>query len=599
MTKSVPETEETVEVNGESYALNDHVYLSAPWNASDGAPWLIGRIMEFIRESVPTGPPKKKKTRSIIQLKLAHYHRQRDLLSRHIIDCRLLAASMTYDTFCISRLRGKCRVEFKGDRTPEEVEGWKATPNCFYFSQVYGRYTHRHYDLILTQNLKNAPPEVIQFLRTNYSYIFTEPGMGPELSEERRGCVTCQKWTSGSDSVTCDLCNGAYHFACLNPPLIRKPERGYRWACAPCSKKRQESLDDHTIALSKALSDQCGSSTVITGLTPGGGGRALRDKGKKKEAPVTTLVQSGTGSNGVLRTVDGWPFRYYGQYTQPTTVLDPMDSPYLYTAPRIGIRFQTTVLEDVSINHDSNMRSPHRAAGRPVKSEKRSRDGTPLALPMISDEESEFDNYMSQVSQLPLFKQAGVSLLDKALKNLKEKPSFDDSLAELRELSGKSLGFLNWSESESNRMDSAISQLGDDIRGMLKLFPKKTWVDLTKHYYMFKGHKFPETSALETRLSASVSHLPDENLAILPTPSSKRPYICVNPKVPALKAPVPPPVSSTLTFTPSLTTSTTPPSTTIQTNFTSLVELSPPSPPTQPQKPATPLVTFTPQIPGP
>ncbi|KAI8458534.1 hypothetical protein BY996DRAFT_6430208 [Phakopsora pachyrhizi] len=268
-------------------------------------------------------------------------------------------------------------------------------------------------------------------------------------------------------------------------------------------------------------------------------------------APVTTLVQSGTGSNGVLRTVDGWPFRYYGQYTQPTTVLDPMDSPYLYTAPRIGIRFQTTVLEDVSINHDSNMRSPHRAAGRPVKSEKRSRDGTPLALPMISDEEefvrggndtievistpeqlggyneSEFDNYMSQVSQLPLFKQAGVSLLDKALKNLKEKPSFDDSLAELRELSGKSLGFLNWSESESNRMDSAISQLGDDIRGMLKLFPKKTWVDLTKHYYMFKGHKFPETSALETRLSASVSHLPDENLAILPTPSSKRPYICV------------------------------------------------------------------------
>lgn len=39
--------------------------------------------------------------------------------------------------------------------------------------------------------------EVVQHLRTHYSYIFAEAGMGLQLSDERRGCVTCQKWTSG------------------------------------------------------------------------------------------------------------------------------------------------------------------------------------------------------------------------------------------------------------------------------------------------------------------------------------------------------------------------------------------------------------------
>lgn len=151
------EQSDSFELNGQVYAVNDHVYVSSPWNMSDGAPWLIGRIMDFIREPAPPGSHKKKKSRPIIQFKLANYHRQRDLNSRHILDCRLLEASMSHEVFCVSRLRGKCRVEFKNDRSPDEVEAWKAAPDCFYFSQVYGRFTHRHYDVILTQSIKNAP----------------------------------------------------------------------------------------------------------------------------------------------------------------------------------------------------------------------------------------------------------------------------------------------------------------------------------------------------------------------------------------------------------------------------------------------------------
>ncbi|KAG0148592.1 hypothetical protein CROQUDRAFT_41084, partial [Cronartium quercuum f. sp. fusiforme G11] len=258
----------------------DHVYLSAPWNASDGAPWLIGRIMEFIREPMQSAPKRRKsslKLPNIIQVKIAHYHRQRDLMSRHIFDCRLLEASMTYDIFSINRLRGKCRVEYKPPG--EDVDPLKNAPDCFYFHQVYGRYTHRHYDVISTENVKNAPPEVVQYLRSHYSYVFAEAGMGPELGDERRGCVTCQKWTTGADSVTCALCSRAYHFTCLNPPLTRKPERGYTWACAPCSKQRQDKIED---SLCKGLDAP---------LSGSGSGRTLRDKGKKKESQYTCSVR--------------------------------------------------------------------------------------------------------------------------------------------------------------------------------------------------------------------------------------------------------------------------------------------------------------------
>ncbi|WAR53171.1 hypothetical protein PtB15_2B602 [Puccinia triticina] len=556
MTRGTQEGSETLELNGEVYALNDHVYVSSPWNMSDGAPWLIGRIMEFIREPLPVASHKKKKTRPIVQVKLANYHRQRDLNSRHILDCRLLEASMSHEVFCVSRLRGKCEVQFKNDRSPDEIEAWKAAPDHFYFSQVYGRFTHRHYDVILTQSIKNAPPEVVQYLRNNYSYIFTEPGMGAELSEERRGCVTCSQWTTGADSVTCALCGGAYHFTCLNPPLIRKPDRGhrwargYQWACAPCSKKRQESIEEQALALTKEPADES-AVTSSSGPAAATGGRSLRDKGKKKEPLVTALVQPGNGPDGVLRTVDGWPFRYYGRYTEPTSVLDPMDSPHIYTAPRIGSRFQTIVPADPS-TETGNAPSSVQSFARPVKADKRSRDGTPVQVPCLASpeveiprggdetievistpdllekyEDSDLDAYIREATQLPVARNVGVTIVDGALMALSEASSLEESSLKLREKSIKSLGFAHWTEGESHRMGTAVVQLGDDLRGMRKLFPKKSGGDITKFFYMFKGHKFPEVSAHDARIDASISRSPDESPSVLPTPSSKRPYTCV------------------------------------------------------------------------
>lgn len=160
--------------------------------------------------------------------------------------------------------------------------------------------------------------------------------------------------------MTCALCSRAYHFACLNPPLTRKPERGYTWACAPCSKQRQDKIEDN---LFKGLEAPAASGSGSgCGSSYGSSGRTLRDKGKKKEglftlihllklakpppsffnpadpfffveyrvAPVTAVVHTGPEASSSLRTVDGWPFRYYGQYTEPASVLGQCHSRFLH-----------------------------------------------------------------------------------------------------------------------------------------------------------------------------------------------------------------------------------------------------------------------------
>ena len=31
--------------------------------------------------------------------------------------------------------------------------------------------------------------------------------------------------------------------SCVNPPLLKKPSRGFAWACGPCSKAQEKKLE--------------------------------------------------------------------------------------------------------------------------------------------------------------------------------------------------------------------------------------------------------------------------------------------------------------------------------------------------------------------
>src|ERR1700733_15438542 len=45
------------------------------------------------------------------------------------------------------------------------------------------------------------------------------------------------------DSVDCAVCHNTYHMNCVRPPLLKKPSRGFAWACAPCSRAQERRLE--------------------------------------------------------------------------------------------------------------------------------------------------------------------------------------------------------------------------------------------------------------------------------------------------------------------------------------------------------------------
>ena len=52
-------------------------------------------------------------------------------------------------------------------------------------------------------------------------------------------CRVCYRL---GDMVVCEICNGTYHFACLNPPLDDVPE--YDWQCYICQENQIEGVND-------------------------------------------------------------------------------------------------------------------------------------------------------------------------------------------------------------------------------------------------------------------------------------------------------------------------------------------------------------------
>jgi hypothetical protein len=101
--------------------------------------------------------------------------------------------------------------------------------------------------------------------------------------------------------------------------------------------------------------------------------------------------------------------------------------------------------------------------------------------------DSDLNDYIRDAAQLPVARNVGVTILDGALKTLSEVSSLEEARVMLSEKTIKNLGFVNWTEGDSHKMDNAVGQMGDDLRGVRKWLPKKSGGDITKFFYMFKG----------------------------------------------------------------------------------------------------------------
>ena len=105
-----------------------------------------------------------------------------------------------------------------------------------------------------------------------------------------------------SDSVQCDGCKSHFHMACVQPPLVAKPARGYGWSCARCAHKDDD--DDGARPTPPNASTAKPKSTAGSGPRPRG-----RPKGSRNNTLSPTKHHHEETEDKYYKM---WPFRYFG-----------------------------------------------------------------------------------------------------------------------------------------------------------------------------------------------------------------------------------------------------------------------------------------------
>ncbi|CAL1714076.1 unnamed protein product [Somion occarium] len=310
--------------NGDQVKVNDHVYCSPTWSIRDGTPYSIARIMEFLpAQGTPTFDSVGKRNEPFTRVRLAWYYRPGDVSDRPVADSRLLLAAIYSEVCDLNQLRAKCHVIHRDKIS--DLAGWKKRPDRFYFTRLFDPWIRKEFEVIQATSVRNIPDHIREVLTGRYEYVVAEKEIVPDLTDELRLCATCEKWCPPPETVQCDRCKNFFHMACVTPPLLAKPSRGYGWTCAPCSRQHEEEVDSHEVRHPTPVAPKPKSNAPA----PRGRGRPRKDR-----------VLAEKEENVEIKHFKMWPFRYFGQYTVAEDTLDPEDFIFPRAATRVGPKYQ-------------------------------------------------------------------------------------------------------------------------------------------------------------------------------------------------------------------------------------------------------------------
>ncbi|KAL2064982.1 hypothetical protein VTL71DRAFT_4122 [Oculimacula yallundae] len=314
--------------DGTVLEVNDHAYLVCE---PPGEPYYLGRIMEFLHvNNDPTQP--------IDALRLNWYYRAKDI-GRKVNDTRQVFASMHSDVSPLTALRGKCQIKHRSEVA--KLDELRKSKDSFWYEKLYDRYIHRYYDVIPTSQVINVPAEVKKVLDERWKFIVVEPGRGKELTSAVKTCKRCNKYCASNDSVDCAVCQNTYHMSCVSPPLLKKPSRGFAWACGPCSKAQEKKLEARNTPNVNSSNedeenmDEDDEAHETAGDDPATGRTSPSSSG------VDVSFQPGTAEQ--IHQASLWLFRYLGIHCKVEDALDYDDRIYPRASSRLGPRHQANV----------------------------------------------------------------------------------------------------------------------------------------------------------------------------------------------------------------------------------------------------------------
>ncbi|EXJ85434.1 hypothetical protein A1O1_05798 [Capronia coronata CBS 617.96] len=352
------EKKQLVADDGTTVQANDHVYLVCE---PPGEPYYLARIMEFLHPKTdPTGP--------VEAMRVNWYYRPKDIL-RRVQDTRVVFASMHSDTCPLTSLRGKCNIHHLSEIS--NMDEYRSKPDSFWFDKLYDRYMHRYYEVIPTHRVVNVPQHVKTVLDQRWKFVLVEVGRGRELTSESKKCTKCEQFASNHDSVDCAVCKRTYHMQCVRPPLLKKPARGFAWACAACSRAQELKMDSRNTPAGSdigPLDDDDLMEDDDDDTHPKG--QETRDSSIGPEPnPPPTPAQ--------VAQANLWPWRYLGIHARAEDALDYDDRIYPRASSRLGPRHQANVnvwhgrpvelVKPAEIKRKYLKNSHHQKGGKPVK----------------------------------------------------------------------------------------------------------------------------------------------------------------------------------------------------------------------------------------
>ncbi|KAI1661433.1 hypothetical protein F4813DRAFT_385964 [Daldinia decipiens] len=321
---SIPKDGKMVADDGTVLEANDHVYLVCE---PPGEPYYLGRIMEFLHVQNDA-------TKAVDALRINWYYRPKDI-GKKVNDTRLVFATMHSDISPLTALRGKCQIRHKAEI--DDMETYRKTPDCFWYEKLYDRYIQKNYDVIPCFQIVNVPERVKKVLDERWKYILVEQGRSKEFTSAVKLCKRCSGYCASNDSVDCAVCQQTYHMNCVRPPLLKKPSRGFAWACAACSRAQERKLEArHTPSL----------------LDPHLEAEEEEPWEDEEDAIDTNRTSPADGIDDSHQPATAeqiyhaslWPYRYLGQHCKPEDALDYDDRIYPRAGSRLGPKHQATVL---------------------------------------------------------------------------------------------------------------------------------------------------------------------------------------------------------------------------------------------------------------
>lgn len=309
--------------------MTDHVYLVCE---PPGDPYYLCRIMEFLHvdSDNPNSP--------VDSLRVNWYYRPRDV-QRFSSDTRLVYGTMHSDMCPITSLRGKCTIKHRSEI--EDLDAYRKERDSFYFVQVFDRFIRRSYECIPVRQIVNVPEKVKKALDERWKFVVVEIGRVKELTSAAKTCKRCARYAASSDSVDCAICKNSYHMNCVQPPLPKKPSRGFAWACGPCSRASEREMEARNTPTQSGEATEAEEEVVEEEQVPAASNDTTRAPSPSGD---DMIVDDHPATQAEIALAKMWPMRYLGIHARVEDALQYDDRAiYPRASSRLGPRHQASV----------------------------------------------------------------------------------------------------------------------------------------------------------------------------------------------------------------------------------------------------------------